>query len=99
MSVAPQYQQDCNALCTAAQSARAAPMDVYPWLDEGSYEMDETGTHKSNNASAGVTQVEVMVEVGGHEINTDTPSVTVHSPNTLKTEVTGQKRNRYYNTV
>jgi hypothetical protein len=26
MSVAPQYQQDCNALCTAAQSARAAPM-------------------------------------------------------------------------
>ncbi len=26
MSVAPQYQQDCNALCIAAQSARAAPM-------------------------------------------------------------------------
>ena len=26
MSVAPQYQQDCNALCTAAQSAREVPM-------------------------------------------------------------------------
>ncbi len=27
MSVAPQYQQDCNALCTAAQSTRAVPME------------------------------------------------------------------------
>ena len=61
--------------------------------------MTEVVTHERNNGSVGVTQVEVMVEAGGPESNTDTPSVTVNSENTSKTKVTGQKRNRYYNTV
>ena len=57
--------------------------------------MTEVVTHERNNGSAGVTQVEVMVEGGGPESNTDTPSVTVNSANTSKTKVTGQKRKRY----
>jgi len=57
--------------------------------------MPEAGTHERNNDSAGVTQVEIMVEEGGHEINIVTPSVTPNSANTSKTKVTGQKRKRH----
>jgi hypothetical protein len=57
--------------------------------------MTETGTHERKNDSVGVTQVEVTVQEGGHDINVDTPSVTANSTNTSKTKVTGQKRKRY----
>jgi hypothetical protein len=37
-------------------------------LDEDSNGMDEAGGRERNNDSDGVTQVEVIVEAGGHEI-------------------------------
>ncbi len=54
--------------------------------------MTEGRTHERNNGSDGVTQVEVMVEGGGPENNTGTPSVTANSTTTSKTKVRGQKR-------
>ena len=50
---------------------------------------------REHNDSVGVTQVEVIVETGGHEMNGGAPSVTVNSGNTSKTKETGQKRKRY----
>jgi len=69
--------------------------EFYAWLEEGSNAMTEAGARESNNDSVGVTQVEVIVETGGHEMNGGSPSVTVNSGNTSKTKETGQKRKRY----
>jgi hypothetical protein len=38
--------------------------EFYAWLDEGRNTMAEAGTRERNNDSAGVTQVEVIVEEG-----------------------------------
>ena len=70
--------------------------EFYAWLDEGSNAMAEAGARERNNDSAGVTEVEVIVEAGGHEINAGAASVTANSGNTSKTKETGQKRKRYY---
>ena len=70
--------------------------EFYAWLDEGSNAMAEAGARERNNDSAGVTEVEVIVEAGGHEINDGAASVTANSGNTSKTKETGQKRKRYY---
>ncbi len=56
--------------------------------------MAEAGVRERNNDSAGVTEVEVIVEAGGHEINAGAASVTANSGNTSRG--TGQKRKRYY---
>jgi hypothetical protein len=73
--------------------------EFYAWLDEGSNAMAEAGARERNNDSAGVTEVEVIVEAGGHEINDGAASVTANSGNTSKTKETGQKRKRYYFSV
>ena len=73
--------------------------EFYDWLDEGRNAMAEAGTRERNNDSAGVTEVEVIVEAGGHEINAGAASVTANSGNTSKTKETGQKRKRYYFSV
>jgi hypothetical protein len=70
--------------------------EFYAWLDEGRNAMAEAGARERNNDSAGVTEVEVIVEAGGHEINAGAASVTANSGNTSKTKETGQKRKRYY---
>ena len=58
---------------------RSQIQEFYAWLDEDSNGMTETGTRESR---VGVTQVEVMVEAGAHESNTDTPIVTANNGNT-----------------
>ena len=69
--------------------------EFYAWLDEGSNAMAEAGARERNNDSAGITEVEVIVDAGGHEINTVAATVTTNRGNTSKTKETGQKRNRY----
>ena len=53
---------------SADSKMQGETQEFYAWLDEDSNGINETGGRERNNDSDGVTQVEVIVEAGGHEI-------------------------------